>query len=87
MSRYFDQGNPAKLLRDYPIGSAFRDGPGRLEPDSLRDLQAATTAEIGRILVRTGQGARTQAQGVPPDVLPVSVYDNLAAAVDALLSN
>ncbi len=55
--------------------------------DSLRDLQAAKTAEIGRILVRTGQGARTQAKGVPRDVLPVSVYDNLAAAVDALLGN
>lgn len=55
--------------------------------DSLRDLEAATKANCRRILVRTGKGAATQAEGLPGDVLPVSVYNDLGAAVDALLGN
>jgi D-glycero-D-manno-heptose 1,7-bisphosphate phosphatase len=53
--------------------------------DSLRDLEAATAAGARRVLVRTGHGARTQADGIPAAVLPVSVYDDLVRAVDALL--
>jgi D-glycero-D-manno-heptose 1,7-bisphosphate phosphatase len=53
--------------------------------DSLRDLQAAATAGVARILVRTGHGATTQAAGLPREVLPVAVREDLAAAVDALL--
>lgn len=53
--------------------------------DSLRDLEAARRAGAGRILVRTGHGVRTQAAGLPTDVLPVRVHADLAAAVDALL--
>ena len=53
--------------------------------DSLRDLRAAASAGCRRILVRTGNGAATQAEGLPEDVLPVAVYENLRGAVDALL--
>jgi D-glycero-D-manno-heptose 1,7-bisphosphate phosphatase len=53
--------------------------------DGLRDLQAAKTAGCARHLVRTGQGAATLAAGVPHDVLPVGVHDDLAAAVTSLL--
>lgn len=53
--------------------------------DGLRDLQAARTAGCARVLVRTGHGAGTLAGGVPHDVLPVAVHDDLAAAVAALL--
>lgn len=53
--------------------------------DSLRDLQAATAAGCQRILVRTGNGAATQAYSLSPDILPVSVHENLRDAVDMLL--
>ena len=51
--------------------------------DSLRDLQAARTVEATPILVRTGKGERCIAKGEGLEGVPV--YDNLAAAVDALL--
>lgn len=53
--------------------------------DTLRDLQAAKALGCPRHLVRSGNGAKTQAEGVPHDVLPVAVHDNLAAAVSAIL--
>jgi D-glycero-D-manno-heptose 1,7-bisphosphate phosphatase len=53
--------------------------------DGLRDLQAAKAAGCARHLVRSGNGTKTQADGVTHDVLPVSVHDDLAAFVDALL--
>jgi D-glycero-D-manno-heptose 1,7-bisphosphate phosphatase len=53
--------------------------------DNLRDLQAATKAGCPRHLVRTGHGAQIQAAGIPADVLPVRVHDDLAAAVDSIL--
>ena len=53
--------------------------------DDLRDLQAAAAAGCRRILVRTGKGASVQARGLPPDVLPVGVHEDLAGAVAALL--
>jgi D-glycero-D-manno-heptose 1,7-bisphosphate phosphatase len=53
--------------------------------DNLRDLQAATKAGCPRHLVRTGHGAKIQAVGIPADVLPVRVHEDLAAAVEALL--
>lgn len=52
--------------------------------DDLVDLQAAARAGIRRILVRTGKGRKTQAAGIPPEVLPVAVHDDLAAAVASL---
>jgi D-glycero-D-manno-heptose 1,7-bisphosphate phosphatase len=54
--------------------------------DSLRDMQAAAAAGCRRILVRTGQGASTQAAGLPAEVLPVEVANDLTAAVDRLLN-
>lgn len=54
--------------------------------DSLRDLQAAAKMQISRILVRSGKGQRTQSDGLPEDVLPVTVCEDLAEAVDRLLA-
>lgn len=51
--------------------------------DSLRDLQAAQTVGARPILVRTGKGERTLAKG--EGLEGISVYDDLAAAVTALL--
>lgn len=53
--------------------------------DQLSDLRAAQAAGIGRFLVRTGKGAQTQAQGLPTDILPVSVYDSLMEAAVSLV--
>jgi D-glycero-D-manno-heptose 1,7-bisphosphate phosphatase len=50
--------------------------------DSLRDIQAAQSAGAAPILVRTGKGERTLEQGIPDGV---PVYDDLAAAVTAIL--
>lgn len=55
--------------------------------DSLRDLQAAVAAGCRRMLVRTGKGAATLASGLPPEIEPVAVFDDLAAAVDAYLAD
>ncbi|MCW8919500.1 MAG: D-glycero-beta-D-manno-heptose 1,7-bisphosphate 7-phosphatase [Gammaproteobacteria bacterium] len=53
--------------------------------DSLRDLQAAQQVGGYPILVKTGKGERTLAKGEGLKGIPV--YDNLAAAVIALLEN
>jgi D-glycero-D-manno-heptose 1,7-bisphosphate phosphatase len=53
--------------------------------DAVSDLQAAAKTGCGRILVRTGKGAATQAAGIPPDLLPVAVRTDLAEAVAHLL--
>lgn len=50
--------------------------------DSARDLNAARAAGCQPILVRTGKGAATETDGVDEDV---AIYDDLAAAADALL--
>lgn len=55
--------------------------------DDLRDLQAAAAASCARILVRTGRGADTQAQGIPPELLPVAVCADLAEAVERILGD
>ncbi len=52
--------------------------------DSLRDLQAADAVEARSILVRTGKGERTLNK-LADAAKGMEVYDNLAAAVDALL--
>jgi len=68
--------------------SHFRATPGEafMVGDQLRDLQAAHAVGVRRILVRSGKGADLQAKGLPQDILPVSVYDDLYAAVVAVLS-
>lgn len=67
---------------------AARDFGERLEGtpvvgDSLRDLEAARAVGARPILVRTGKGERTLAKGEGLEGVPV--FDDLAAAVDALL--
>jgi D-glycero-D-manno-heptose 1,7-bisphosphate phosphatase len=66
----------------------FRKTPGETVfiGDTITDLQAATTAGVRRILVRSGKGAATQAKGLPAEVLPVTVAENLTEAVDRLLA-
>lgn len=51
--------------------------------DSLRDLQAGSAVGCTTMLVRTGKGTKTEAEGNLP--VGTTIYDNLAAAVDALL--
>lgn len=48
--------------------------------DTLRDLEAAMTAGCPRILTRTGNGAKLEAQGIPAHIAPVTVVDDLYAA-------
>jgi D-glycero-D-manno-heptose 1,7-bisphosphate phosphatase len=52
--------------------------------DSLRDLQTAQAAGARPILVRSGNGHQT-AETLPPDLSTIEIYDDLAAAVAALL--
>ncbi len=52
--------------------------------DAERDVEAARSAGARPILVRTGKGERTLETGAGLD--DVEVYDDLAAAVDALLA-
>jgi D-glycero-D-manno-heptose 1,7-bisphosphate phosphatase len=53
--------------------------------DSLRDMQAAQLVGAKPILVKTGKGERTLMKGQGIDGL--AVYDDLAAAVSALLDH
>lgn len=52
--------------------------------DSLRDLQAAAAVGARPILVRTGNGRRTES-ALPAKLGKVEVFDDLGAAADALL--
>ena len=53
--------------------------------DQLDDLRAAFHAGCRRVLVRSGLGAKTLAHGLPDYVQPVTVADDLAAAVGLFL--
>jgi len=66
----------------------FRASPAEtpMIGDSLADMKAALAAGCRRVLVRTGKGALTQSAGLPPDVLPVAVHEDLWSAVEALLA-
>ncbi|HUT49060.1 MAG TPA: HAD-IIIA family hydrolase [Alphaproteobacteria bacterium] len=66
------------------FGAAPCDTP--MIGDGMSDLKAAAAAGCPRVLVRTGKGAATQAVGLSAELLPVAVYEDLWAAVDALLS-
>lgn len=52
--------------------------------DSLRDLQAAAAVGARPILVRTGNGRKTEAE-LPADLSGTDVFDDLTEAVDALI--
>jgi D-glycero-D-manno-heptose 1,7-bisphosphate phosphatase len=54
--------------------------------DALRDLEAASAIKCPRILVRTGKGTKTLQKGLPPSVLPVTIFNNLYEAVLHLLN-
>lgn len=53
--------------------------------DSLRDLQAAVAAGARPILVRTGNGEKTE-QRLPTDLANVEVLDDLAAVASMLVT-
>jgi D-glycero-D-manno-heptose 1,7-bisphosphate phosphatase len=53
--------------------------------DSRRDLEAAQRVGALPILVRTGNGEKTE-QHLPQAFAEVPIYDDLSAAVDALLA-
>lgn len=53
--------------------------------DAMRDLEAASAIKCPRILVRTGKGSQTVEMGLPDDVLPVAIFDNLYEAVTHLI--
>ncbi len=76
-----------------PLDGAFAELANRLRikldkvcavGDSLRDLQAAQTAGATPILVKTGKGEKTLAEGIPEGI---AVYDDLSAVVTALLES
>ena len=52
--------------------------------DSLRDLQAAAAVGARPILVRTGNGGKTERQ-LPDEYRGIEIFDDLSVAVDALL--
>lgn len=54
--------------------------------DSLRDLRAASLAGARPILVRTGNGTKTELK-LPADLGDVDVFDDLAAVAAALTAN
>jgi len=70
-----------RLARHY--GIAMDDVP--VIGDSLRDLEAAAAAGAQPILVRTGNGRKTEAQ-LHGELADVAVYDDLAAAARSLIA-
>jgi len=67
----------------------FRKSPSQtiFIGDALRDMQAAKTAECHRLLVQTGKGRKTQADGTLASLLPVSVAADLTEAVSFIESD
>jgi D-glycero-D-manno-heptose 1,7-bisphosphate phosphatase len=53
--------------------------------DQLDDLRAATSARCRRVLVRSGNGSKTEREGIPNTARPLEVHDDLAAFVDRYL--
>jgi D-glycero-D-manno-heptose 1,7-bisphosphate phosphatase len=74
-----------QILDDYQV-PAGEVGKVIAIGDSLRDLQAAQQLGIRSMLVRTGKGTKTEAQlDTEKQLAETPVYEDLAAAVDALL--
>jgi D-glycero-D-manno-heptose 1,7-bisphosphate phosphatase len=73
------------LLRAISLrfATGLRDIP--MIGDSLRDIEAARAANANPVLVRSGKGMFTQQN--PPDFPNVPCFDDLADAVDHLLSD
>ncbi|MBK5937948.1 D-glycero-beta-D-manno-heptose 1,7-bisphosphate 7-phosphatase [Halochromatium roseum] len=72
------------LLREIRRRTGFPLSGTPMIGDSRRDLEAALGVGAQPILVRTGNGEKTE-QLLPPALAEVPVFDDLAAAVDALL--
>lgn len=53
--------------------------------DSLRDLQAAVAAGARPILVRTGNGEKTERR-LPPELTNVEIFEDLAAVASMLVA-
>ena len=53
--------------------------------DSTRDIEAARTADCPRILVRTGKGRKTLADGLARELMPVHVAEDLNEAASFIL--
>ncbi|MDJ0938184.1 MAG: D-glycero-beta-D-manno-heptose 1,7-bisphosphate 7-phosphatase [Woeseiaceae bacterium] len=53
--------------------------------DSLRDLEAAAAVNARPILVRTGNGSRTE-PSLPPGLAGIDVFDSLADVADHLVA-
>ncbi|MCE9522081.1 MAG: HAD-IIIA family hydrolase [Alphaproteobacteria bacterium] len=74
------------MLREVLAHFRMRPDEAVMIGDQITDLQAARSAGVTPILVRTGKGADLLAQGLPQDILPITVYDSLLAAVESLLT-
>lgn len=72
------------LLREIRRRTSFPLEGTPMIGDSRRDLEAAQRVGARPILVRTGNGEKTE-QRLPLAFTEVPVYDDLAGAVDALL--
>ena len=88
-------GSERKCPRMKPSGGMLREALARYGAvaaqtpfvgDQADDLKAAFHARCSRVLVRTGLGRKTLAQGLPSYVQPVAVFDDLGGAVEAKLS-
>lgn len=55
--------------------------------DSLRDLQAASAGGCKPVLVLTGKGRQTLAEGLPAELAATCVFADLAAFTDSLLTS
>jgi len=53
--------------------------------DSARDIEAARSADCHRILVRTGKGQKTLAEGLSKDLMPVHIAEDLDEAASFIL--
>ncbi len=69
-----------RLLRRYGVAANTVTVVG----DSLRDLEAALAAGTSPVLVRTGNGRKTEKQ-LTGDLAGVPVFDDLAAAAVAII--
>jgi len=88
-------GYDHKCPRRKPSGGMLREalahyhmtpGDTPFVGDQADDLKAAFHAGCKRVLVRTGLGSKTLAEGLPQYLSPVAVHDDLAAVVSAQLA-
>lgn len=77
----------AGMLREALASYGARAADTPFVGDQVDDLKAAFHAGCPRVLVRTGLGQKALQDGLPGYLLPVAVYGDLAAAVDAHLGN